>query len=142
MKYSFGDRTEPASRAEQIRALFVTGSTVAQHAELCVEKGVWSESELLGMASITARQEVREALGALTSAGVPFAGPTAQRSDKAPVWKQIEFWSKEDFDYNWSAYKIRELSNRRVADNIARVCLERYGEPPSYIGEPVPGASL
>lgn len=133
MNYEFGDRSDAKSRAAKIRDLFVAGSTIHEHAELCIEHGVWTDSEIRGMASIQARNEVRSALGVLTPEGVPFAGPTPTRKDSAPVWRQMTFWSKRDFDYNYSAYKRRELSNARVAANIARVCEERFGVPPMFI---------
>jgi hypothetical protein len=137
MKYQFGDRSNEESRAAKIRALFKPGTTIAEHAEYCLREGVCTESEILGMASRAFRNEVRAALGALTAEGVPFAGPTGTRKDQAPVWRQMEFWSKKDFDYNYSAYKRREMANGFVAGNIARLCLQRYGVEPTFIeGEP------
>jgi hypothetical protein len=133
MNYEFGDRSDAKSRAAKIRALFTKGSTIQEHAEFCIQQGVWTTSELRGLASIQARNEVRDALGILTEEGVPFAGPTARRKNHVPVWKQMAFWSKVDFDYNYSAYKRRERANGRVAANIARVCEERFGEPPNFI---------
>lgn len=133
MNYEFGDRSDAKSRAAKIRELFVAGTTIHEHAEFCIEQGVWTDSEIRGMASIQARNEVRAALGVLTSEGVPFAGPTPTRKNSVPVWRQMAFWSKRDFDYNYSAYKRREHANGRVAANIARVCEERFGEPPTFI---------
>jgi hypothetical protein len=130
MNYEFGDRSDDGSRARRIRELFVAGTTIAEHAEYCVHQGVWSDSELMGMASIRARDEVRAALGELTPDGVPFAGPTPQRKGRKPIWRQMDFWSKRDFDYNYTAYKRREAANGHVAENIARVCRERFGENP------------
>lgn len=163
MNYQFGDRSEESSRAQKIRALFTAGTTIQEHTEVCIRQDVWTQSELLGMASIQARAEVREALGQLTPEGVPFAGPTSQRrvvseeegaeseeeeseeeeSEKprakrkisAPIWRQMEFWSKRDFDYNYTAYKRRERQNAKIAGNIARVCRERYGEDPIDLGD-------
>jgi hypothetical protein len=85
------------------------------------------------MATIQARAEVRDALGAITAEGVPFAGPTATRKESLPVWRQMAFWSKRDFDYNFSAYKQRAQANDRIAQAIARVCRERFGSDPLYI---------
>lgn len=132
MKYQFGDRSDDQSRAARIRQLF-TGSTIKDHTEYCIEQGVWTDSEIRGLASVQARNEVRAALNALTPEGVPFAGPTPTRRDSAPVWRQMAFWSKRDFDYNYSAYKRREQANGRVAANIARVCEERFGKPPIFL---------
>jgi hypothetical protein len=136
MKYQFGDRSDDKSRASVIRSLFVVGSTIQEHTERCIENGAWTESELRGMASIQARAEVRDALGQITSEGVPFAGPTETRKEQSPVWRQMEFWSKRDFDYNYSEYKRRERANAKVATAIARVCRERFGEDPIFIDEP------
>ena len=96
---------------------------------------VWTESEILGMASLQAREEVRTALGQITAEGIPFAGPTQGHKGRAPVWRQCEFWSKADFDYNYTAYKKRSRQNDRIAANIARVCRERYGEDPIDLGD-------
>jgi hypothetical protein len=146
MNYTFGDRSDEKSRAARIRSLFVVGSTIHEHAERCVEHGVWTESELRGMAAIQSRAEVRAALGQITPEGVPFAGPTETRKGRAPVWRQMEFWSKRDFDYNYSEYRRRERANGAAAMAIARVCRERFGDDPVYIeitgdgdadGEPV-----
>jgi len=133
MKYEFGDRSEDKPRAALIRSLFVVGSTIQEHAERCVQEGVWTDSELRGMATIQARAEVRAALGQLTPDGVPFAGPTETRKGRAPVWRQMEFWSKRDFDYNYSEYRRREYANGRIAQNIARLCRERFGADPVYV---------
>jgi hypothetical protein len=133
MNYEFGDRSDDKSRATKIRELFIAGSTIQEHAEYCIQQGIWTDSELRGMASREARNEVRAALGSLTPEGVPFAGPTPTRKDRVPVWRQMEFWSKQDFDYNYSAYKRRERENGRIATNIARVCEERFGAPPIFI---------
>jgi hypothetical protein len=141
MRYQFGDRSEEHSRAAQIRSLFIAGTTIAEHAELCVEKGIWTDSELRGMASMQARTEVREALGKIMPNGAPFAGPTPGRKEasdgknRVPIWKQMEFWLKVDFDYNYSAYKRRERANGNVAASIARVCIDRYGVEPNFIEE-------
>ena len=133
MKYQFGDRTDERSRAQVIRALFTVGSTIQEHTEHCINEGVWSDSELRGMASQQARAEVRAALGLIREDGVPFAGPTETRKSKRPVWRQMEFWSKRDFDYNYYAYRRRERDNAKVAKAIARVCVERFGEEPVFI---------
>lgn len=135
MNYEFGDRSERSSRPKQIRELFVAGRTIGEHAEICIRSGVWTDSEILGMASIQARAEVRDALGQITADGVPFAGPTPLKKGRAPIWRQLEFWSKRDFDYNYTAYKRRERQNGAVALNIARVCRERYGEDPVDLGD-------
>ena len=134
MSYEFGDRSESKSRASRIREAFVAGTTINAHTEYCLATlKIWTDSEIRGMASIQARAEVREALGVITTDGVPFAGPTPARDGHAPIWQQMEFWSKSDFDYNYSAYKRREVANARIAANIARVCEERFGEPPMLV---------
>ena len=133
MSYTFGDRSDHKSRASLIRSYFTAGRTINAHTELCVERGVWTESELRGLATTQARAEVRDALGQITAEGVPFAGPTPQHEGRSPVWRQMDFWSKRDFDYNYSSYKRREMSNGQIANNIARVCRERFGEDPVYI---------
>jgi hypothetical protein len=133
MTYQFGDRSDEKSRAAIIRSLFVVGSTIQEHAERCIENGVWTESELRGMAAIQARAAVRDALGQITPEGIPFAGPTATRRGRSPLWRQVDFWSKADFDYNFSEYKRREKANGKVAAAIARVCRERFGQDPTYI---------
>jgi hypothetical protein len=86
------------------------------------------------MASIQARAEVRAALGQITAQGVPFAGPTPQFKERAPIWRQMELWSKRDFDYNFTAYKRRVIANDDVAENIDRVCRERFGLPATFLG--------
>jgi hypothetical protein len=133
MRCQFGDHTDAKSRAQIIRALFVVGSTIQAHTEHCIDEGVWSDSELRGMATQQARAEVRAALGIILDDGIPFAGPTETRNGKKPVWRQMEFWSKRDFDYNYSAYRRRERDNGKVAKAIARVCVERFGETPVFI---------
>jgi len=135
MKYQFGDRSDDSSRAAKIRALFVKGSTIEAHAETCIDAGCWTQSELRAMAALQVRAEVRAALGKLTDDGVPFAGPTRTRKGGKPVWRQMEFWSKQDFDYNYSAYKRRARANDKVAQSIARVCRERFGSDPIFIEE-------
>ena len=142
MNYQFGDRTSPESRAKLIRSLFVAGSTIQEHTEHCIEQKVWTKSEIRGMAAIQARNEVRDALGYITTGGVPFAGPTStrkevddgQRKREVPVWRQMTFWSKRDFDYNFTAYQRRADANRDIAVNIARLCRERFGQDPIFLG--------
>jgi hypothetical protein len=143
MNYQFGDRTSPESRATQIRSLFVAGSTIQEHTEHCIEQKVWTKSEIRGMAAIQARNEVRDALGYITTDGVPFAGPTAARKDvddgkrqrEVPVWRQMAFWSKRDFDYNFTAYQRRANENHQIAENIARLCRERFGRDPVFLSD-------
>jgi hypothetical protein len=129
MKYQFGDVSDDqVSRAAKIRALFVSGRSVAAHAEICIDANVWTESEKRSMIAAQARAEVRAALGQLTEEGVPWAGPCG--FGKEPKWRQMEFWSLHDFDMNYTAYLRRERSNGKVADSIARVCRERHGRDP------------
>ena len=143
MNYQFGDRTSPESRARRIRSLFVAGFTIQEHAEHCIQQSVWTKSEIRGMAAVQARNEVRDALGYITTDGVPFAGPTGtrkevddgQRKREVPVWRQMAFWSKRDFDYNFTAYQRRANANRQVAENIARLCRERFGRDPVFLGD-------
>jgi len=133
MKYTFGDTSDAKSRGATIRALFAVGSTINDLTEKCIDAGVWTSSEIRGLAVLQARAEVRAALGIITQEGIPFAGPTASRKGRSPIWRQMDFWSKVDFDYNYSAYKRREIANGKVAENIARVCEERFGAVPTYI---------
>jgi hypothetical protein len=130
--YQFGDVADDRSRAGRIRDAFVSGTTIHEHTEKCMRDGVWTETEIRGMAMVQARHEVRSALGQLTEEGVPFAGPTISRRDKVPVWRQLELWSKRDFDYNFTAYQRRANANRQVAENIARLCRERFGRNPVF----------
>jgi hypothetical protein len=143
VNYQFGDRTSPESRARQIRSLFVAGSTIQEHTEHCIQQKVWTQSEIRGMAAIQARNEVRDALGYIGVEGVPFAGPTGthkevddgQRKRQVPVWRQMAFWSKRDFDYNFTAYRRRADANQQIAENIAQLCRERFGQEPIFLGE-------
>jgi hypothetical protein len=129
--YKFGDdRDDAASRAATIRSLFVIGSTIEEHTEKCIREKVWSDTELLAMARVKAKDQVRDALGQITPEGIPFAGPTATKRGQSPVWRQMELWSKADFDFNFTAYRRRAKENTRIALNIARVCRERFGEDP------------
>jgi hypothetical protein len=133
MRYQFGEPPQDkASRAMKIREAFIPGSTIQEHTEHCINLGIWSESELRAMAAREARNEVRAALGAITAEGVPFAGATPTRKGGRPVWRQMQFWSKADFDYNYSQYRRRAKDNEKVAVAIARVCRERFGEDPTY----------
>jgi hypothetical protein len=139
VKYTFGDLSDQKSRAAKIRALFV-GSTIQEHTERCIDAGLWTESELRAVAARGLRAEVRDALGQITEDGTPWAGPTSTRrppaedesetSARAPVWRQLDFWSKKDFDYNYTAYRRRARDNDHVAENIARACRERFGADP------------
>jgi hypothetical protein len=131
MKYSFGDVSDQKSRAAKIRALFV-GSTIQEHTERWINAGLWTESELRAVAARGLRAEVRDALGQITEDGVPWAGPTSTRrppaedesenSAWAPVWRQLDFWSKKDFDYNYTAYKnsAKAFLLFRVLSPVAR----------------------
>jgi ParB family chromosome partitioning protein len=65
--------------------------------------------------------------------GIPWAGSTETCKGRSPVWRQVDFWSKRDFDFNYSAYKRRANSNAKIAENIARACRERFGVGPTYI---------
>jgi hypothetical protein len=134
MKISFGDQTtDRESRAEQIRALFVQGRTIPAHTDLCMTKGLWSESENYAAAFREHKAEVRDALGALTAQGLPFAGPTTTKSGRAPVWRQMEFWTEEDYHFNFNAYVGRANSNIEVANRIAVACEARYGHGPQRV---------
>lgn len=136
MKYRFGDNTDAAvSRAQKIRSLFISGVTIKTHTEKCIDANLWSESELRSRAARQCRAEVRDALGTLVD-GLPFAGPTASRENRAardedegpaPVWKQIELWSEEDFLYNYKCKASLGGQNIAVANNIAVECNRRYG---------------
>jgi hypothetical protein len=75
----------------------------------------------------------KDALDKLTDEGVPFAGPTPVRNGRAPIWRQMEFWTLEDYQYNFDAYLARGKSNVQVARNIARHCRARYGAGPKLV---------
>lgn len=130
-KPQFGDdRPDKDTRAVKIRALFVAGRTVAAHSEYCIDNGLWTDVEIRGKAMKAIRDEVREALGALDDDGMPFAGPTPERADGAPVWRQREFWTFDDYVYNYSEYRNRAGANIEVANRIATECRERNGKGP------------
>ena len=86
MKPQFGDEASPRERqrrAETIRARF-TGATIAAHTELCIDSGLWSDFELRARATRSCREEVRDALKAPRSDGMPFAAQSAETEGGAP----------------------------------------------------------
>ena len=89
MNYEFGDRSDEKARARKIRELYLPGSTINETASRCVQNGVWTDSELLGMATTQARAEVRDALGVITAEGIPFAGPTPQQIGRASCRERV-----------------------------------------------------
>jgi len=141
MKLEFGDTSSPASRAEKIRKLFKSGQTVDETTRKAMDDGVWTESEDNLTLFREHRREVRDVLGDLTPDGLPWAGPTALRKEDQPgqpVWRQLVFWSKADYDYNYTSYKRRERQNAQIAANIARNCISMFGVAPTDLGE-LPG---
>lgn len=138
MKPKFGDDAyagDYSARAARIRELFVFGRTIAAHTEYCIDKGLWSPAEMRSKATGGCRNEVRAALGALMENRLPFAGQTTERDEdtKAPIWRQIEFWEKDDYYLNNKAYIDRGSDNIEIGNRIASDCWRRYGDgPPQY----------
>lgn len=134
MKYTFGDNAGGGDgRAGKIRELFVAGTTIAAHTEICIDKGLWSESELRAKAATICRAEVRRALKSLVD-GMPFAGRTADQTEGAPIWKQRELWSQEDYALNCAMYR-RDIAESAVAihNKLASECREKFGSGPTLI---------
>jgi len=135
MKAKFGDdahKREWSTRSARIRAIFQSGQTVAATTELCLDADLWSKNEIRNKATTACRNEVRAALGELQD-GVPFAGPTGAREDGAPVWRQMEFWSYDDYVYNYQEYRGRGGSNIAVANHIAERCCDQYRTGPKRL---------
>ena len=127
MKLNFGDSNNTKqSRAEKIRSLFVSGTTINAHTEVCANRyKLWSESEDQAAAMREHRAEVRDALGVLVD-GVPFAGPVTM--GKHPKWRQSEFWvTEEAYFVNWSGYRGRGGQNITIANNISDHYRDRNG---------------
>ena len=136
MKPQFGDNAyaeERSTRAMKIRSIFTSGTTIAAHTERCIDAGLWSDFEIRAKATKACRDEVRDALGEIRNDGLPFAGPTGARQDGAPVWRQMEFWSYDDYVYNYNEYKSRGGSNIQVANRIAEHCRGRYSRGPKNL---------
>jgi len=96
-------------------------------------KGVWTESENAAAAMRWHKAEVRDALGAPSEEGLPFAGPTTHKKGRAPIWRQMEFWEKEDYLFNFQCYVERGGSNIEVANKIAVACEARFGDGPKRV---------
>jgi hypothetical protein len=132
MKPQFGDNAyeqDRETRAAKIRALFVSGTTIASHTELCIDEDLWTKNELRAKATKACRDEVRAALGDLKDDGLPFAGPTLLREEGAPIWRQEEFWGPEDYIYNYDEYRSRRAAPCvEVANRIADKYRRRFGD--------------
>lgn len=129
MKYQFGDGGESsAARANKIRALF-HGGTLTAHTEICIDAGLWTDSELRAKALRGCKDEVRAALTA-TIDGLPWAGETPYREEGKPVWRQLDFWDYETFVFNIGRRKAQTASDVDVINRLVDRCRERFGVSP------------
>ena len=131
MKYTFGDRSDSGARAAQIRTLF-HGGTIAAHTEVCIDNGLWTDSELRAKAQRACREEVRAALSAEVD-GLPWAGETPIKEEGAPVWRQLEFWDYETFTFNIGNRKVQTGADVAVINRMVSVCFERFGKSPHRV---------
>lgn len=132
MKPQFGEDaySHHRQRANKIRENF-DGGTISSITEKYIDWGYWTPYELRQKATSACRAEVREALNVLDENGTPFAGPTQENEEGAPVWRQMRFWSYADHVANAEAYWARGGSNLKVGNSIAVQCRIRFGHAPS-----------
>jgi hypothetical protein len=134
----FGNKgADRPSRAARIRELFTEGRTIAAHTSICMHAGVWTVAENAAAALRQHQAEVRDALGVIID-GIPYAGQTCELESEGEkravhIWRQQELWNKEDYYLNFAAYVTRGEGNVTVANNLARKCLERFGDGPTPV---------
>ncbi len=83
------------------------------------------------MATSHAQALVRRALTATDKRGLPFAGPTSDRSEEgSPLWCQRALWSFEDYALNIRERTAQRDECHRNAWLLAEECRQRYGRAP------------
>ncbi len=131
MKYSFGEIQDSGARATKIRTLF-HGGTIAAHAEVCIDRGVWTETELRGKALRACKEEIRTALSAEVD-GLPWAGETEFKEEGQPVWRQIDLWEYETFAFNITRRMSQASADIEAINRMVNRCLERFGRAPQRV---------
>jgi len=119
------------SRAERIRELF-TGSSTAELAHICLDAGLWSDTDLKRFQFRAARNECRAAIKERDASGLPYAGQTTARDDEgATIWQPRLLWTYDDYAINVAELVEQREECHETAVKLSRECGQRYGRAPS-----------
>ncbi len=121
----------PKGKAANIRATWDAldaPQEINRFTHECIQSGIWSQDEMIGFAFNHAKNEVRTALRALDSQGLPFAGPspTKATTGSGQVWKQRTLWDIADYEFNVEERVSQVMGEYRVVEGLKAECLDRY----------------
>lgn len=124
------------SRDAQIRDLFehLGGrEPVMRVAEACLDYGIYGSDDERRLALRAICADVRKALKAPDSVGLPYAGQSSdppQDDELGRCWVQRPLWSLEDYRFNIGERVAGEIADHVVIVRLTDECFERYGEAP------------
>jgi hypothetical protein len=70
--------------------------------------------------------------------GLPWSGLSRSNEEGTLIRREPNFWSKADYDLNYTSYKRAEIANGTTASALAVECCMRYGEDPIMLTEEDP----
>jgi len=118
-------------RAERIRDLF-SGSSTAELAHICLDAGLWSDSDLKRFQFRAAQNECRAAIKERDTSGLPYAGQTTARDEEgAIIWQPRLLWTFDDYALNVAELVEQREECHATALKLSRECGQRYGRSPS-----------
>ncbi len=123
------------SRSQQIRDVFVGmggAATTRQIGVQCRDAGIWSVEERDGFELREIQKQVRDALGELDFAGLPYAGRTTDKDEEtgAGLWKARQLWLFDDYAKNVTESDARIFAETRKRNGLIDECIAKYGRHP------------
>ena len=109
--------------------------TTAGLAHACIEERIFDADELDKAALRLVQGVCREALKQSNEYGLPFAGPSSEKSDDGDsrLWKQLDLWGYEDYEYNIHERNSGLLADHTILARIRDHCMTRYGKAPAIL---------
>lgn len=102
------------------------GATTTEHlAAECLRRGVVDPKPIAAL-----QNDIRRALRSGDASGLPWAGPTAESLDSAPIWKLRALWSEADYHMNIALRLQQAEALDTKAHQYANECRERFGIAP------------
>lgn len=109
-------------------------ATTRQLAQHCIESGIWSSDEIESFAIREAQKQVRDALGELDFAGLPYAGRTTDKDEEtgAGLWKARQLWLFDDYSKNVAESDQRIAAEKRKRNGLVDECIAKFGMHPLH----------
>lgn len=127
--YALAKRAVRDSRKEQIRKLFkrVGATSTRGLAKLCIDEGIFSDTDVENAALTTFQNVVRDSLSEDDDTGLPFAGQTATFDvDHQRLWKQRALWEYDDYVVNVEEHITQRDAGHVMAVRLADECEQRF----------------